>query len=188
VTLAIDTACVDSGFETSKVYDFCRPRFSRRVFAIKGPSNSIGRPIWPKKATRNMEKKTDVFLIGLDNAKTVTQRRLMLTEHGAGYCHFPKNEAYDEKYFSGLTIEKAITKYKFGKAYKEWHTPDGGRNEPWDCRIYAYAARTSSPVNVERRLADLQAHAKSRSEATEPAAPPTVGGPGRRVRSSGVSA
>jgi phage terminase large subunit GpA-like protein len=188
VTLKIDTACVDSGFETMRVYDFCRPRFNRRVFAIKGPSNSIGRPIWPKKATRNVAKKTDVFLIGLDDAKSAMQRRILLTEPGPGYCHFPKTGEYDEAYFKGLTIEKRITKYKFGKPYNEWHTPDGGRNEPWDCRIYAFAARRSSPVNVERRLAELKAHADQRAATPTPMKPPTVGGGGRRVRNAGASA
>lgn len=185
--LAIDTSCVDSGFETSKVYDFCRPRAHRRVFAIKGPSVSVGRPIWPKKATRNEAKKTDVFLIGLDNAKTVMQRRLMIKDVGPGYCHFPKTEDYDEKYFAGLTIEKAITKYKFGRPYKEWHTPDGGRNEPWDCRIYAYAARVSSPINVDRRLAEFRAVTQVKAS-TPQATTPVVGSQGRRIRSSGVSA
>jgi phage terminase large subunit GpA-like protein len=189
VTLRIDTSCVDSGFESSKVYDFCRPRFARRVFAIKGPANSVGKPIWPKKATRNVEKKTEVFLLGLDNAKTTMQRRLLMTERGPGYCHFPKRETHDEKYFAGLTIEKAITKYKFGKPYKEWHTPDGGRNEPWDCRIYAYAARVSSPVNVERRLAELNAAVTKRAATLNPTpGPPVINTAGRRQRSSGVSA
>lgn len=188
VTLKIDSSCVDSGYETSKVYDFCRPRFSRRVFAIKGPSNSKDRPIWPKKATRNVAKQTDVFLIGLDDAKTAMQRRLLLTEPGPGYCHFPKAPEYDEGYFAGLTIEKRITKYKFGRPYNEWHNPPGGRNEPWDARIYAFAARRSSPVDVERRLTELAARVAAQKASIAPAAPAKVGAGGRRVRNSGVSA
>lgn len=186
--LKIDTTCVDSGFETSLVYDFCRPRFARRVFAIKGPSNSIGRPIWPKKATRNAAKAVDVFLIGLDDAKTAMQRRLLLTEPGPGYCHFPKAPEYDEKYFDGLTIEKRIIKYKFGRPYNEWHCPDGGRNEPWDCRIYAFAARRSSPVEVSRRLAEWRSLAHVKAAALEPQRTPAPRQGGRRVHSTGVSA
>jgi phage terminase large subunit GpA-like protein len=185
--LAVDTACIDSGFETSRVYDFCRPRFHRRVFAIKGPSNSVGRPVWPKKATRNVAKQTDVFLIGLDDAKSVTQRRLLLTEPGPGYCHYPKQESYDEAYFTGLTIEKRIIKYKFGRAYNEWVTPDGGRNEPWDCRIYAFAARRSSPVDVARRLAEWRAAQNVRVASIEPPKP-QAHITGRRVHSAGVTA
>jgi len=186
--LKIDTACVDSGFETSRVYDFCRPRFSRRVFAIKGPSSSIGRPIWPQKATRNAAKAVDVFLIGLDDAKTAMQRRLLLTEPGAGYCHFPKRVEYSEQYFEQLTVEKRIIKYKFGRPYNEWHTPDGARNEPWDCRIYAFAARRSSPVDVSRRLAEWRGNMNTRTAALEPTRPAVAPSGGRRVRSAGVSA
>lgn len=185
--MRIDTACIDSGYETMKVYDFCRPRFARRVFAIKGPSNSVGKPIWPKKATRNVAKNTDVFLIGLDNAKTIMQRRLMLPSFGPGFCHYPKHESFDENYFNGLTIEKKITKYKFGRPYNEWHTPEGGRNEPWDCRIYAYAAKVASFVNVERRLAEMRADHTSRKAAIDPRAPRATTG-ARRVHSTGVSA
>lgn len=180
--------CIDSGDNTQAVYDFCRPRFSRRVFAIKGLSNSAGKPIWPKKATRNAGKKIDVFLIGLDNAKADTQSRLMLREPGPGFCHFPLRDEYDEAYFKGLTIEKAVTKYKFGIPYREWHCPDGGRNEPWDCRIYAYAALKSLVVNIGGRLAQLRQQAATRRSSPEPSAPPVLGKKGRRVHSKGATA
>jgi phage terminase large subunit GpA-like protein len=183
-----EAVCVDSGDNTQAVYDFCRPRYARRVFAIKGPSNSIGKPIWPKKATRNAGKKIDVFLIGLDNAKADTQSRLMLKEPGPGYCHFPLNDAYDEAHFKGLTIEKAVTKYRFGIPYREWHCPEGARNEPWDCRIYAYAALKSLVVNIGARLSNLRTQADRRMSSSEPTPPPAVGKKGRRVHSRGVTA
>lgn len=185
--LGIDTTCVDAGYEMGKVLDFCRTRAHRRVFAIKGPASSVGRPIWPKKATRNVAKNADVFLIGLDDAKTSMQRRLMLTEPGPGYCHFPKNEDYNETHFAQMTVEKRIVKYKFGRAYNEWHCPDGARNEPWDCRIYAFAARRSSPVDVDRRLAEFRAASAAKSNSLE-ATRPTVQAGGRRVHSSGLGA
>jgi phage terminase large subunit GpA-like protein len=80
--LKIEAACVDSGgHHTQAVYDFCRPRFSRRVFAIKGIAGP-NKPIWPKKATRNVAKKTDVFIIGVDQAKSVMQARLLIAPDG----------------------------------------------------------------------------------------------------------
>lgn len=187
-TLRIETTCVDSGDNTTAVYDFCRPRFDRRILAIKGPSNSIGRPIWPKKASRNAGKSIDVFLIGLDNAKADMQARLMLRTAGPGYCHYPLSDAYDEGYFTGLTVEKSVTKYKFGIPYRTWHCPDGARNEPWDCAIYAYAALKSLSVNIAGRLANLRAAAAARANSNEPMPPPVVGGKTRRVRSAGAQA
>lgn len=187
--LRAEAVCVDSGDNTQAVYDFCRPRFNRRVFAIKGPSSSVGRPIWPKKASRNAGKKIDVFLIGLDNAKADTQSRLMLREPGPGYCHFPLADAYDENYFTGLTIEKSVTKYKFGIPYREWHCPDGGRNEPWDCRIYAYAGLKSCAVNISQRLSGLRQAAQQRAASNTPMPlPQAVNNRRRRTRSSGVAA
>lgn len=186
--LRSEATCIDSGDNTQAVYDFCRPRTPRRVYAIKGPSNSVGRPIWPKKASRNAGKKIDVFLIGLDNAKADMQSRLMLKEYGPGYCHFPINDNYDEAYFKGLTVEKSVTKYKFGIPYREWHCPNGARNEPWDCRIYAYAAFKSLVVNVVARLAALRTAAKARAASNTPLPPPRVGGKQRRVHSRGATA
>lgn len=186
--MRIEAACLDSGNNTQAVYDFCRPRFYRRVFAVKGRSQSIGHPIWPKKASRNAGKKIDVFLLGLDNAKADMQARLMLREAGPGYCHYPLNDAYDEAYFAGLTIEKAVTKYKFGIPYREWHCPDGGRNEPWDCAIYAYAALKSLTINISHRLAGLRAHAKARAGSNTPMPAPQITGRQRRTRSAGAQA
>lgn len=187
-TLRIEAACIDSSDNTQAVYDFCRPRFNRRIFAIKGRSQSVGHPIWPKKATRNAGKKIDVFMLGLDNAKADMQARLMLREAGPGYCHYPLADAYDEAYFTGLTVEKAVTKYKFGIPYREWHCPDGARNEPWDCAIYAYAALKSLTVNIAGRLTHLRAAAAARAGSNVPTPPPQVGGRTRRVRSSGAQA
>lgn len=188
VILRPEATCVDSGDNTTAVYDFCRPLFNRRVFAIKGPSSSAGKPIWPKKATRNAGKKIDVFLIGLDNAKADMQARLLLMEVGPGYCHYPANDNYDEAYFKGLTIEKSVTKYKFGVPYREWHCPVGGRNEPWDCAIYAYAALKSCVVDIGARLRAMRAAASSRAASLTPIPVPTLGKRARRVHSPGVAA
>lgn len=186
--LRIEAACIDSSDNTQAVYDFCRPRYARRFFAIKGRSQSVGHPIWPKKATRNAGKKIDVFMLGLDNAKADTQSRLMLKEPGPGYCHFPLNDNYDENHFIGLTVEKAVIKYRFGVPERQWICPDGARNEPWDCRIYAYAALKSLVVNIAQRLHSLRQQAKARSASPTPMAAPAVGGRRRGVRSAGVSA
>jgi phage terminase large subunit GpA-like protein len=155
---------------------------------VKGASVSYGKPIWPKKPTRNAGKQIDVFVLGLDQAKADMQFRLMLKEYGPGYCHFPINDNYDDKYFHGLTIEKSVTKYKNGIPYRVWFCPDGGRNEPWDCRIYAYAAFKSLIVSIGARLSTWRRSAKARAESPTPLPPPHTGARGRRVRSKGAAA
>ena len=186
--MRIETTLIDSGgHHTQKVYDFCRDRFARRVFAIKGAAGP-SKPIWPKKATRNVAKKTDVFILGVDQAKDAVQRRLMIKAHGPGYCHYPKRYPYEETYFEGLTCEKAITKYKQGNPYKVWEKPERARNEPWDCAVYNYAARISAPVDVERRLLAMEDAAKVRAATPNATRPPAIGGGARRVRSTGLRA
>jgi phage terminase large subunit GpA-like protein len=39
-----------------------------------------------------------------------------------------------------LTAEKAVTKFVKGFPRLEWHKTSGARNEPLDCRVYAFAA------------------------------------------------
>jgi phage terminase large subunit GpA-like protein len=193
--LKVEATCIDSGgHHTQAVYDFTRPRFSRRVFAIKGIAGP-NKPIWPKKATRNVAKKTDVFIIGVDQAKSVMQARFLIPSPdggaevgGPGFCHFPRRDVYDEAYFAGLTVEKAITKYKQGHPYKVWVCPDGKRNEPWDNAVYAYAALKSTPVDIKARLAALHNAAEARKRTNDPLPPPAVGKKGRRVLNRGAQA
>ncbi len=202
-SLAIEAACVDSGgHHTQAVYDFCRPRAGRRVWAIKGAAGA--RPIWPEKATKNAAKRVNVFILGVDTAKDLIYKRLTIAEPGPGYCHFPKR--YGESYFDGLTAEKAVTKYRNGFPYRVWEKPAGGRNEPLDCRVYALAARLSLKVDLPRRAVMLAVApppdaAATRAEnaqvraATPPAPPPPARKPTpspavrrRGTRSRGVSA
>jgi phage terminase large subunit GpA-like protein len=191
--LKIEATCIDSGgHHTQAVYDFTRPRFSRRVFAIKGIGGP-NKPIWPKKATRNVAKKTDVFVIGVDQAKSVMQARLLIAVEdpvaGApGYCHFPRADVYDQAYFAGLTVEKCLTKFKQGRPYKVWECPPGKRNEPWDNKIYNYAALKSTPVDIAARLAALNNAAEARKRSPVPLPAPQVGRKRRRVVSRGAQA
>lgn len=187
-TLRISTTCIDTGgHHTQAVHDFCRPRFPRRVFGIKG-AGGPGRPIWPVKATKNQAKNTDTYVLGVDQAKAAMQRRLMIRVPGPGYCHFPKRYPYEEAHFGQVTVEKAITKYKHGNAYKVWEKPDGARNEAWDCMVYSYAALFSQQVDIGRRLSEWGA-AAAKAKASGRVSPPVVGAAtGRRTRSRGVSA
>lgn len=187
-TLTVEATCIDSGgHHTQAVYEFCRDRYHRRVFAIKGIAGP-DRPIWPKKATRNVAKKTDVFLVGVDQAKSVMAKRLMLTAEGPGFCHYPKAEVYDSAYFDGLTVEKCITKYKHGRPYKVWECPEGKRNEPWDNCVYSYCALKSGTVDIGARLNALQQADQHRKANPNASPAPAVKSRGRRVRNPGATA
>lgn len=172
--LKIACTCIDSGGHfTNQVYQFCKDRTFRLVFAIKGKGGAdvpyFNRP------TKSNSVKTPLFTIGVDTGKALLYQSLAVKEEGANYCHFPKEKdrGYTQEYFRGLTSEKMVMTYKKGKAQYAWILKDEKykRNEPLDIRNYATAAlEILNPV-------------LKRQEQKEPPAPPRKRG--RRSRTNG---
>ena len=163
---------IDSGYLTEYVYQFTKPRASRRVFAIKGQAG-MGRPLTtkPKPVGRT---RTPMYTIGVDTAKRTIYSRLRLTS-GEGYIHFGVD--FDDEYFMQLTAEKMVTKYRRGFPVMEFvKTRD--RNEALDCLAYAYAALDN--LNVKLAALAVKRKAKQNAVAVEPeqqsplATPPPV--------------
>jgi phage terminase large subunit GpA-like protein len=171
-------ACVDSGgHHTQAVYKFCRERMRRRVYAIKGMAGP-GRLVWPKRASKGSGN-ARLFMVGVDAAKDRVFSHLKLSTAGAGYCHFPDDR--DQRYFAGLASETVVTRYSKGFPIREYLRRSGARNEPLDCRVYAFAAMCSLNPNwkslVVAKARELEALQDARTN--EVATPPT--GVGRRV-------
>ena len=134
----IALTCIDSGGHfTSEVYTFCRRNY-RRYIPIKGHSQS-GQPI-AKMPTKVNNHKVYLTMVGTDTAKSLIYARYNLTERGAGYCHYPATEEYDDDYFEMATAETKIKKYRRGIHYYEWQKEKAQRNEALDCRVYNLAA------------------------------------------------
>ena len=155
--LKIIAACMDSGgHRSNQVYKFCKPRFNRRIFAIKGSSNSAA--AYVQKPTKNNREQAYLFTIGVDTGKSWLMDRLKVAEAepGPGFCHFPREDGrgYDERYFKGLTSEKRVMRYKAGRPYFAWELKDRGehrRNEALDCRNYATAAIEITGLPLKRQ-------------------------------------
>lgn len=155
--MKIRCACMDSGGHfPNEVYTFCKARYVRGIFAIKGKGGAdvpyIPRP------TKNNRVKAWLFSLGVDTGKSLLLQRLLVDEEGAGYCHFPRDEkeysdrGYDEEYFKGLTAEKMVLHYKKGRPMFEWELKQKGmRNEPLDCRNYAQAAAVISGATLKEK-------------------------------------
>lgn len=141
--MPISAACLDTGGTqgyTQAAYEYSRGKTGRRLFAIKGVPG-WGRPIVEKpqrKQSGKNARKVDLFLVGTDEAKLITMRRLQQQVPGGGYCHFPQ-ERHDE-WYQQLTAEKLTVRYVKGQPIREWSKPDRARNEALDCRVYALAA------------------------------------------------
>ncbi|GEB79786.1 terminase [Desulfovibrio desulfuricans] len=165
--LRIASACIDTGgHHSQRVYDFCRPRFARRIYAIKGSSHSdapvIGKP------SRNNKGNVHLFTIGVHALKDLCFGRLRVPEPGPGYCHFPAGR--DHAYFEQMTAEHCITRFVKGFPKREWvKKSNGARNEAWDCRVYATAACIMLNPQMDKLLARLRREPSSSAPAANPA-------------------
>jgi phage terminase large subunit GpA-like protein len=86
-----------------------------------------------------------IYLIGIDQAKSLLYARAKLEQPGPGYLHFPARPAFDDEYFAQLSAEKLITKVRGTRAYSEW-TQTRARNEALDCLVLALAAARLSGI------------------------------------------
>lgn len=146
VQMQLSMMAVDTGYNTTHVYDFCAKHAATgKVIPIKGDDNiaMIFSAPKPVTVTRQGQKigSVKVFRLGVSLIKSELYGWLKQVpkdgEHPNGFCLFPQ---YDETYFRGLTAEKlesktnakGFTQMQWVKHYK--------RNEPLDCRVYARGA------------------------------------------------
>jgi phage terminase large subunit GpA-like protein len=116
------------------VYQFTKPRQSRRIFAIKGLSTA-GKPI-ANRPTFVGKNKAVLYGVGSDSAKEAIFARLS-TEPDTTTLHFCSD--LDEEYFKQLTSEKRITKFVRGRKTLAWKQIRP-RNEALDTLVYNFAA------------------------------------------------
>lgn len=174
--LRISITCVDSGGHyTQEVYEQCRARKNKRVFAIKGKGGD-GVPLVtpPNKVPIRDNKKITCWLytLGVDAGKASIMAALKVQEAGPKYCHFPRGESYgyDSYYFNGLLSEKLVlTQTKRGNRWAWVKIPGHNRNEALDCRNYAMAGfKIVDPdtLAVEQRLKNLPEKKTTKKAAT----------------------
>ncbi len=138
--IGIFAACVDTqGHRTQAMYEFCKKRFLRKIFAIKG-SNKKDAPITTGRFSISNKGKVPLFHIGVNSAKDEIYSALGTDTPGPLYCHFPNKEIYDEEYFKQLLAEKRIN--------GSWIKRGRKRNEAIDCRVYARAALAIVGIDV----------------------------------------
>lgn len=164
--MRIIACCMDSGgHHANAVYSFCKERFDRRVFAIKGKGGADVPYI--RNPSTNNRVRAPLFIVGVDAGKSLLYQRLRHTTKGPNYCHFPAEEeaGYDELYFRGLTSEKLVTRFKKGRMTTMWVLKDEKykRNEPLDLRNYATAAlEIANPVLAKQEGAMAPRHRQGR--------------------------
>ena len=153
IDIPLRIMAVDSGYNTSHVYAFCRRFTGQRVVPIKGQDNlgmvfSAPKTVDITKAGKKIGK-VRLYSVGSSFLKSELYAWLRLEKDESGtpppcYCHFPQ---YDEHYFKGLTAEEQVKKVIRGYPRYEWQKKYD-RNEPLDCRNYARAA--ASIIGLDR--------------------------------------
>jgi phage terminase large subunit GpA-like protein len=144
---------VDTGYNTTHVYDFCRRFDPTRVIPIKGQDKQPVMVSNPRAVDRQRNGKPvgalGLYNVGVNIIKSEVYGFLKLHKDEAGttppgYCSFPQ---YGPNYFKGLTAEKMQKKIIRGFGVWEW-VKHYDRNEPLDCRVYARAA--AAVVGIDR--------------------------------------
>ncbi|QQE75709.1 phage terminase large subunit family protein [Brevibacillus composti] len=158
--MVVACTCVDSGGHfTDEVYKYCVQNLQERVFPIKGEGGD-GIPL-VHKVSRNNKYRLPLILLGVDAGKTAIMQRLQISEPGARYFHFPKEDGrgYDQVYFAGLVSERQVFRKKGGQVVMVWeNVAKDRRNEPLDLRVYGMAALRLLNPNfeaLEKRLKEV---------------------------------
>jgi phage terminase large subunit GpA-like protein len=178
----VSATAIDTGFFTKPAYAYCRHRFAKRIFAIKGVGGH-GRPLIgnPTRANRG---KVMLYPVGSDTAKSTIYGYLK-QDAGQGYMHFSRKVefGYGEDYFKGLTSERVIIRHHFGHPRRYFEKIDGVRNEPLDVRAYALAALAilqpdwvllTKNIEKKQQVYTLKAPTRAKEQESEKPEPSTV--------------
>ncbi|MEO4030011.1 phage terminase large subunit family protein [Chromobacterium vaccinii] len=142
--MKIAAAAVDSGgHHTQEVYQFCRVRRWRNVFAVKGASKP-GKPVIAAAASkvdvtwqgRTEAGGAELWHVGTDTAKNWIYNRFQLLE-GPGAMHFSHDLPDD--FFDQHTAERKLVRFVKGRRVEEWVKPNAARNEVLDLSVYNLA-------------------------------------------------
>ena len=173
--MRIECVAVDSGYLPDSVYKFCKVRSTRRVFAVKG-STETGKPL-VSRPTANNAYRARLYMLCTDAGKTLVYARLRIPKPidgkpSRGYMHLPS--WVEPEYVHQITAEKVVRKYVKGRAPVRQWVKTRERNEALDLEVYSIAAlRILLGPQPERALMQRAARLSVRKDgASAPAAAP----------------
>jgi phage terminase large subunit GpA-like protein len=155
-SIGVDACAIDSGDGdwTQRCYDFCFPRTSRRVMAIKGMFGS--RPVMQRSKGKVGTRKDGrgggfIWIAGVDVIKTTLFNRLQRGQM------IKFSDTLEPVYFEQLASEKVVVRYSRGQPVRRFERVSGrARAESLDCLVYSFAARKAVPVQWTAREAALR--------------------------------
>jgi phage terminase large subunit GpA-like protein len=149
--LKVDAAAVDSGDGgmSDIVTAFCKPRFSRRIVAIKGASG-FARPAIQASASKGSR----LFICGVDAIKAQLMARL------AKGRSIRFSDSLEPRFFEEMCSERIVIRYTRGQPTRLFDRIPGKRAECLDSTVYAIAARALLTLDLDRREAELAGESK----------------------------
>ena len=146
-TLKVSRTFIDSGYSTRAVYEYCTQNVYKQRFPIKGKGGAGFPLLYQYSQIKNLP--VPLTILGVDDGKQEVFARLGISEIGAQYCHFPKDDeylrrGYNSLYFKQLIAERRIFRKVGGVVQVAWEpVADGVRNEALDMAVYNLAAMKS---------------------------------------------
>lgn len=156
--LSIDLMCIDSGYNTQKVYQFCRKFPHTKVRPIKGDDKArvtMGTPrqLDQQRTGKSIRTGLRSWPVGVTLIKEEISGWLSLRPDTAGkfprhYVHFPE---FDAEWFRQMCAEALVIRTNpSGERKYVWEMVNHKHCEAWDCFIYARAAAFA--VGLDRMM------------------------------------
>ena len=159
--IGIEATCIDSGDGnvTQQVYDFCGPRFGRKIVAIKGQPGP--KPVLKASTGRvKRAKGATLFIVGVDQVKTDIITAMSIEIGRPSALRF--SDSLTAEWFKQFTSERREVKYKRGRAVIEFVPLPNRRQEALDSSVYGIAAKQICRFDFEKRRLDLSKKAPPR--------------------------
>lgn len=150
--IGFDAVCVDSGYLTQAVYDYCEMVQGRRIVAIKGDEGP--RPILKAQKKKRRNYTATAYILGVDQLKTDI---LMSLPHGNGEKNaILFSDTLEEDYFLQLTAERREVHLVGTKSVVKFVPLPNRRTEGLDITVYAIAAKQLCQFDFTTRYEHLK--------------------------------
>jgi phage terminase large subunit GpA-like protein len=164
--IGVEAACVDSGYLSQRVYDYCEVVQGRKIVAIKGDAGP--RPILKASKTRKRNRTATLYIVGVDQVKTDILVSLPLGNGDQNSIRF--SDTLDEEFFLQLTAERREIKIKNGKPEPAFVRIQNRKAEALDTMVYAIAAKQLCRFDYDNRYEQLKGSPSKRPSLKELAA------------------
>lgn len=150
--IGIEAACVDSGYLSQRVYDYCEVVQGRKIVAIKGDEGP--RPILKASAKKRRNRTATLYIVGVDQVKRDILMSLPLDKVATNSFRF--SDVLTEEFFLQLTSERREVQLKQGRPTEVFVRIQNRKAEALDTVVYAIAAKQLCRFDFDNRYEQLK--------------------------------